>query len=369
MANNKIRLGLIGANPTQGWGPRAHLPALPYIPEIELAAVCTAHAETAQQSAEKYGVSMAFHDHRELLKRDDIDAVAIAVRVPYHHQLAMDAIRAGKHVYVEWPLGANLKEAEEMADLARQKGVKTMVGLQGRQAPAFQRAKELIDEGYVGEVLSCHLTQLRGGVLSRPSDRTWQRERNLGANSFTIAFGHSLDCFRMCVGDFSEISGELATQVHEWHETDTGKDVEVTSPDHILVTGRLANGALALLRVADVAWHAGAMNKMEVFGREGTIEVVFDGTPQIDGLRLIGGKGTDGSLSPLPIPDRLIQVPEGVPTAGPPSNIARLYQRFAEAINTGERREPDFDTAVGLHRILDTIERASDKGMRLPVPA
>ena len=115
---------------------------------------CAAHQATAEETAKQFGVPLAFHDHQEMLHHPEIDAVAVVVRVPLHYRLTMDALRAGKHVLTEWPLGANLREAQEMADLAQGQGVHSMVGLQGRFAPAFRRLKELIDEGYVGEVLS-----------------------------------------------------------------------------------------------------------------------------------------------------------------------------------------------------------------------
>src|SRR5919202_3365157 len=176
MGQERIRLGIIGANMRYGWGTRAHLPALARLPDYEVVAVCTAHRETAEETAKQFGVPLAFHDHHEMLRHPDIDAVAVVVRVPLHHRLTMDALRAGKHVLTEWPLGANLSEAQEMADLARAQGVHTMVGLQGRLAPAFLRLKELIEEGYVGEVLSCKLTQTRHGGLSRTSGKTWLRD-------------------------------------------------------------------------------------------------------------------------------------------------------------------------------------------------
>ena len=161
------------SNVDYGWGSRAHLPALAHLPEYELVAVCTAHQETAEQSARRWGAQLAFYNHQDMLSSAEIDAVAVVVRVPLHHHITMGVLNAGKHVLTEWPLGANLQEAQEMADLARAKGVRTMVGLQGRFAPAVQRLKELVDEGYVGEVLSCNMTQFSPGVLSRTSDRTW----------------------------------------------------------------------------------------------------------------------------------------------------------------------------------------------------
>jgi predicted dehydrogenase len=365
MAQEKIRLGIIGANVHYGWGSRAHLPALAHLPDYEVAAVCTAHRETAEETAKEYAVSLAFDDHHELLRRPDIDAVAVVVRVPLHHRLTMDALRAGKHVLTEWPLGANLHEAQEMADLARAQGVHTMVGLQGRFAPAFLRLKELIDEGYVGEVLSCQLTQIRPGVLTRTSGRTWQRDRALGATTLTIPFGHAVDCMCMCVGEFVEVSTVVSTQVPQWHETDTDRLVDVTAPDTILVSGKLASGAVASVHVASVPWRGSGM-KLEIYGREGTLVASTGMSAQIDPVRLQGAKGTDRALQELPIPERLAAVPAGVPP-GEPFNVARVYQGFAEAIRTGRRVEPDFATAVRRHTLVEAVQASSDQGRRMPV--
>ena len=247
-----------------------------------------------------------------------------------------------------------------MADLARSQGLHTMVGLQGRFAPAFRRVKELLDEGYVGEVLACHLSQIRPGVLNRTSGRTWQRDRTLGATTLTIPFGHAVDCMCMCVGEFSEVSAVVSTQVPQWHETDTDRMVDVTAPDNILVSGRLANGAVASVHVASVPWHGSSM-RLEVYGREGTLVASTGLSAQIDPVRLEGGRGTDRTLQELPIPDRLTAVPPGVPD-GEPLNVARMYQGLADAIRTGKRVEPDFATAVTRHKLIDAVQAASDQG-------
>ena len=115
MANEKIRVGVIGANAHYGWGMRAHLPALLALPEYQLTGVCTARRETAEESAKHYGASLAFNDYQEMAQHPDIDLISVAVKVPMHYDLVMAALRPGKHVYCEWPLGANLREAEEMA--------------------------------------------------------------------------------------------------------------------------------------------------------------------------------------------------------------------------------------------------------------
>ena len=364
MVQEKIRIGIIGANVHYGWGNLAHLPALVHLPEYEVVAICTAHQETAEESAKHYGVPLAFHDHQEMLSHPDIDAVAVVVRVPLHHRLTMDVLKAGKHVLTEWPLGANLKEAEDMAELARAAGVRAMVGLQGRFSPAFLTIKELIDQGFVGEVLSCHMTQIRPGALGRDSRRTWMRDGSLGASTLTIPFGHSVDSLCMCVGEFSEVSAVTSTQVRQWNETDTGRTVDVTSADNVLVSGLLASGAVASVHVASVPSHGSGMN-LEIYGREGTLVASATTTTQIDPIRVKGARGGDGDLQELPIPDRHSYVPEGVPQ-GEPFNVARMYQAFAEAIRTGRPVEPDFDSAVTRHKLVEAVQAASDQGRSTP---
>src|SRR5207237_6781714 len=150
-----------------------------------------------------------------------------------------NAIKAGKPVDCEWPPGANTKEAKELAALARKKNVRTMAGLQRRASPAYLYMRELIQQGYVGQVLAVNMTLMASGVLTRTSDRTWQRDVTLGANTLTITFGHVFDAMCMVVGELTELSALVGTQVPQWLETDTKKCLHVTAPVNIAAHDRL----------------------------------------------------------------------------------------------------------------------------------
>jgi predicted dehydrogenase len=167
------------------------------------------------------------------------------------------------------------------------------------------------------------------------------------------------------VGEFIEVSAVVSTQVPQWHETDTDRMVDVTAPDTILVSGKLANGAVASVHVASVPWHGSGM-KLEIYGREGTLVASTGLSAQIDPVRIEGARGTDRALQALPIPDRLAEGPAGLPP-GEPFNVARMYQGFAQAIRTGQRVEPDFATAVRRHTLVEAVQAASDQGRRVPV--
>jgi predicted dehydrogenase len=362
-----LRVGLIGA--AGRWGPRAHVPALKGVPEAQLYAVCTAHADTARAAADQFGVARAYGSDRELNANAEVDAVAVAVRVPAHYELTKNAIEAGKHVFCEWPLGANTKEAEELAALARKKNVRTVVGLQRRASPAYLYMRELIEQGYVGQVLAVNMTLMNSGVLTRPSDRTWQRDVRLGANTLTITFAHVFDAMCMVVGELTELSAIVSRQVPQWFETDTKKFVEVTSPDNIMVHGRLGNGAVVNAYCGVHPYH-GSGHRFEIYGKEGTLAMIGGGEGGEERRRkVMGGHKDDNELQELTVPDRFIWVAEKL-RSGPAYDVGQMWVKFAETIRTGSSgafKLPDFDHAVQRHRTLDAIVRASETGQRQKV--
>src|SRR5438128_1217424 len=165
---DKIRLGLVGASVTGTWSSRSHLPAVRASSEVELTAVCTTRADSAEAARQAYGARLAFDDYRKMVASPEIDAVAIVVRVPSHYAPTKAALEAGKHVYCEWPLGRTTAEAVELAALAEAKGLVTAVGLQARVNPALLHMKELAEDGFVGAVMAVPVSLVREGVLSRP---------------------------------------------------------------------------------------------------------------------------------------------------------------------------------------------------------
>ncbi len=365
MAGQKIRVGLIGASVRYGWSMKAHLPALLALPQYELTAVCTAHKETAEESARHYGARLAFHDYKEMVTHPDIDLISVSVVAPSHHAMVMAALEAGKHVICEWPLGVNSAEAEEMASVARASGVRHMIDFQARGNPALLRMKELIAEGYVGEVLTCNMTAFMPGLLQRGLDRPWMADREKGATTLTLATGHCIDAFCFCVGEFMELSARVSTQVPVWETSEPGKTVDVTAPDNVMVNGVLSNGAVASVHIATVPWHATG-SRIEVYGMEGTLVASTSEMVQRVRVGLKGGRGKDRALEELPIPDRLTWVPGEVPR-GDPFNVAQMYHRLGEAIQNDEGAEPDFDLALKRHRLLDAIQRSSDQGVVVSV--
>src|SRR5437764_5534557 len=200
-----LGVGIIGVNPTWGWAATAHIPALRALPKDEIRALSARSAESARAVGQAFGVSSVFSDHQQLVMRPDIDVVAVTVKVPHHRELVSAAIAAGKAVYCEWPLGRDLDDARAMAALSAQHVVRTVVGLQARQAPAVEFVQELLSDGYVGEVLSTTMIGLSipGDVVGQPN--AYMLDKRNGANVLTIAVGHSLDLLNHVLGEFADL--------------------------------------------------------------------------------------------------------------------------------------------------------------------
>jgi predicted dehydrogenase len=364
----KIRVGIVGATVTQGgsgWGQNAHVPALKALPGYELKAVCTAHADTAKASAAAFGAERAFHQFSEMAAHPDLDLIVVCVRVPGHRELVMAGLNAGKAVFCEWPLGRTLAEAQEMAGLARQRSLPTIVGLQARSDPAVLYARDLVQQGYIGEVLTANLNTAAQAVLQRGPGRIWQGVRANGANTLTIAGGHAIDALCAILGEFAEVSARVSTRIPEWR-TPEGKAVPVDAPDSINVAGRLAGGTEVSVSVAAVPSNPGG-NRIEIYGREGALIVRADGSFNIGPSHVHAGQGKQ-PMAVMPIPSKYRIAPEGV-ASGPPYNVAQAYARAADALRGARSFDVDFDLAVQRHKLIDAIERSSVTGRSVKTPS
>src|ERR1700726_5211553 len=170
--------------------------------------------------------------------------------------------------------------------------------------------------------MAVHVSLLREGVLTRPSHRTWQRDAELGANTFTIANGHTVDAMRFVTGDFSRLSALVATQAKQWLDTGTNTLLDVTSPDNVLVSGRLANGAVASVHIGAIPF-AGSGYRMEIYGRDGALVASGEDSPQLGEVVLYGAKGGN-TLVPMPVPEHFNFAAPGTPS-GEAINVGQLY--------------------------------------------
>lgn len=246
-----IRWGLIGL----GWFGEVHAEALSAMPGIELAAVCTRRPQRLAEVADRFHVPKRYMDYHDLLADPEIDVIGITTHIYDHRDIAIDALNSGKHVFLEKPMAPTAADCDLILDAARKAPGFFMVGHICRFDPRVALAKQAIDEGKIGKIVSMHA------------------RRNL---SKTIG--------RMVLNDISALMGD---GIHDgdlmlWFSQ--AKPVSVYAqeihpgtnkyPDGGWAMARLDSGAIAVI---ESIWHLPESTpyqidaRMEVIGTEGAI--------------------------------------------------------------------------------------------------
>jgi predicted dehydrogenase len=240
--------------------------------------------------------------------------------------------------------------------------------LQARQAPAVEFVRQLLDDGYVGEVLSATMigTSVPGGTVVRPN--AYMLDRANGANVLTIAIGHSMDTLCHVLGEFAELSALSALRRPLITIEGTGEQMTKTSPDQVAVIGTLTSGATASIHVRESV--AGGIGFLwEINGTDGTLRITADAAyPEIFPLTVTGARG-QGEPTNLEVPAALTgKWPALASLEGAPAyNVGRAYAAFAEDIDSATHTVPDFADAVRRHEVIAAIERSAALGERVTV--
>ena len=352
-----VRVGIVGLSASRGWAAGAHLPALGATEGLELRALVASSPESSRASAETHGVPLVFDSVDALAASGEVDLVVVAVRVPHHRELVLPALAAGTPVLCEWPLGRGLAEAEELTAAAD--GVRSFVGLQGRSAPAMHYVRDLVSDGYVGEVLSTTLvasSPVWGGTATGATE--YLLDGDLGATLLTIPLGHAVDCLTMVLGEFSNVVATTAIRQPLVRNTQTDQVVHKTAEDEIAVSGILQGGAVASVHFRGGARYSSGL-RWEINGTDGCLEILSEGV-SLSAKIAISASRADGSHQQIVPPGRYDSFPQ---LAGQSSHaVAHAYAQIRQDLVDGSDIAPDFADARDHHRVLDAIRRAAATG-------
>jgi predicted dehydrogenase len=371
MSTKPLKVGIVGLDADKSWAARAHLPALRALSQdYEIIGVANRSLASAQKAAAATGLPRAFANVSEMAAAPEIDIIAVTVRVQHQLEVVKSVIAAGKHVYCEWPLGNGLAEAEDLAALAKAKGILGVAGLQARVAPEIEYLRGLISDGFVGEVLSTTIigTGLHwGGSIASTKNYAYTLERNNGATMLTIPVGHTLAALTEVLGGFQQVSSVLATRRPEVVALDTGEKLPMNTADQVLVSGILESGAPVSIHYRGGVPRDRVGFLWEINGTEGDIRVSGPvGHPQAVQLSLEGVRGNEKTYQPLSIPD---SYRVGWPVDVTPGNVARVYARMAKDLRQGTRTAPSFEDGVKIHRIIAAIQSAAENERVFREPA
>jgi predicted dehydrogenase len=308
----------------------------------------------------------------------EIDVVCASVRPNTHHRVVMPALRAGKHVYCEHPLGTTTAQAEEMHALAQSKGVHTAVGHQMHYEPAVLQMAELVKSGYIGRPLAFNITYLTASYIApRPSHRQWLFTSEAGGHP-AYRTGHNLERLTAVLGlDVAEICADMGVMVPERPNLDGGPPLRNTQVDNVSYLLRMQGGAMGTFQVCLTAWNGPGWG-FQLYGTEGMLMLgvrdegdknTVKGDPNAGALKLFGARADVKDLVANPTAPELLQrqfkeitpaphhcYVSGIDRGRATFAVAQAWRAFADAIDTGSAFAPSFREQLKMHYVWDATE-------------
>jgi predicted dehydrogenase len=306
-------------------------------------------------------------DYRRLLERDDIGLVDIVTPGNTHHEIAIAALEAGKHVLCEKPLANTMEEAREMLDAARRAGTTNMVCFNYRRVPAVQLAKKLVEEGRLGEIRHWRAVYLQDWILDPEFPLAWRLRKDLaGSGALGDIGAHIIDLAHFLVGPIEEVIGTAETFIRERPlEEAPGETGEVTVDDAAAFLARFENGAMGTFEATRLAAGRKNHNSFEINGSNGSLvfdlermnelEVYFeDDPPETRGFRTVMVTEPDHPY---------------IKAWWPPGHIIGYEHTFVHTIKdlldgiaAGENPAPTFEDGYRCQTVLDAVERSTESG-------
>ena len=378
--DRRIGVGVVG----MGWMGRVHassyrrvlehFPHLGVVPRLVVGADVSAERRA---HADRVGFERTAEDWRAVVEDRAVDAVSITLPNAMHRDVALAAIEAGKHVWVEKPVGRGIEDTVAVADAARRAGVLNAVGLCYRFAPAVQHAGALIERGELGEV-----NHYRGVFLADYANRpdaaaSWRFFRaDAGSGALGDLMAHIVDMTHFLVGPIERLSGRTATLIPRrprlavgegthFSRVDSGALVDVENEDWAGALIELDGGVYGSLEASRVIVGPHVRMRFEVHGTRGALAWELERMNELERFQLSENGHNEGYMTVVAGAQHpgfaAFQPGAGVPMGYDDLRVLEAAN-FLEAIRDGEQRGPGLEEMRATARVLDAIERSGRSG-------
>ncbi|MBN9153959.1 MAG: Gfo/Idh/MocA family oxidoreductase [Microbacterium sp.] len=378
-----IGTGFMGKAHSHAWRTAPRFFDLPAEPRMAVIVGTDAARTTA--AAERFGWEEASTDWREVVARDDIDAVDICSPGDTHAEIAVAALAAGKHVLCEKPLANTVDDAERMADAAAAaSGLVALCGFSYRRTPALALARRLIADGRIGEVRHVRAQYLQDWLSDAEAPAAWRLDRErAGSGALGDIGAHSVDTAQWLTGSaIVEVSGVLRTFVTERParadavglggvgDRDAPR-VPVTVDDAGAFTARFDDGALGVFEFSRMATGRRNANRIEIDGERGSIAFDFERMNELEVYDAADEAGVQGfrrvqaTEAGHPYLEAWWPVGHGL---GYEHTFTHEIVDFVRAVAGEGPVEPDFAQALQVQRVLAAVEESDrSRGIRTAV--
>jgi predicted dehydrogenase len=358
-----IRVGVLGYR----FMGRAHANAMarlpmffPDAPEIERHVLVGRDEAALADAADRLGFEKTATDWEEVV--EEVDVFYNLGPNHVHAEPSIGALEAGTPVLSEKPLANDLDSAERMAEAAADAGVPTATAFNYRYVPAIRYAKNLIDDGELGEIRHFRGRYLQDWLVDPEAPWSWRNSEEMaGSGALGDLGAHTIDLARFLVGDVERVSGHLRTFVDERPVEDSDETRPVTVDDAFSAQAELAGGAMATVEGSRFAEGHKNDHTIEVHGSEGSLKFSLERLNELELLR-DGNRGYETVLvtdAEDPYVDHWW--PPGHVLGWEHTFVHEDYE-FLSAVDSGDEYHPNFRDGLAVQRVLAAIEESDERG-------
>ncbi|THG32050.1 Gfo/Idh/MocA family oxidoreductase [Naasia lichenicola] len=372
-----IGYGFMGASHSQGWRTAPRVFGLPA--DVEMAVVVGRNATAVAEAAAKWGWAESATDWREVIARDDIDIVDIVTPGDSHAEIAIAALKAGKHVLVEKPLANTVAEAEAMVDAAAAAaadGIRAMVGFTYRRLPAVTFLRDLIAAGKVGTVQQVRAAYRQDWLVDPETPLAWRLQKeHAGSGALGDIGAHIIDMVQFVTGlGVTAVTGTMETIVKQRPLLGEGSGLsgtagegygDVTVDDLAIFTGRLDGGALASFEASRFATGRKNALTIEISGDRGALAFDLENLNAIQYYDRTAPAGLQGFTNILVTEPEHPYVAAWWPAGhilGWEHGFSHQVKDLVEGIVDGTDPHSTFAEGLTVQRVLDAVETSSENG-------
>jgi predicted dehydrogenase len=370
-----IGYAFMGKSHANGWRQVPHFFDTPYTPVLKT--IAGRNEEAAKEAAAEYGFEKVETDWKKLLEDDDIQIIDICSPGNLHKPMAIAALEAGKHVICEKPLANNLAEAIEMTAAAKKSGKKTLTAYNYRRVPAIAWAKQMIDEGVIGEIYHWRAVYLQDWIMDPMFPLVWRLSREVaGSGPHGDLNAHITDLARWLVGEIDEVVGSKKTFIKERpvEEGAPGGGLgaaggtemgEVTVEDAMLFLAKFENGALGSFEATRFAGGRRNYNSWEINGSKGSIKFNLERLNELEYYNMDDPEGLQGFRTIIcndaNQPYNEAWWPGGH-IIGWEHSFTHEFKDFLEAIGGQGEIQPDFEDGTKTQAVLEAAMDSTESG-------
>ncbi len=331
--------------------------------------VCTSRQTSADKAAEQLGAVAAVTDYHEITENPDIDIVHICTPNHLHKDALLSAINNNKHIYCDKPMVVDMKEAEEIKEALKNYTATAQMTLQNRFFPATIRAKQLITENRLGQILEFRACYLHSGSADPKAPLKWKLSAEAGGGVIADLASHVMDLMHFLLGDYEALVAQTKIAYPERPSAvEPGKMVKVEVEDYVQMLVKMKCGATGNIEASKIATGAEDEMRFEIHGSKGALRFNGMDAHHLEFYDTAAAAAPNGGTRGWTAIDtgQRYDKPAGFP--GPKFAIGwirghlQCLYNFLESVRDSKAGNPGLEQGIYIQYLMDKVRESAKDG-------